>query len=882
MVPFEDPTILFINAGMNQFKDIFTGRRKPDFPRATSSQKCIRAGGKHNDLDNVGFTARHHTFFEMLGNFSFGDYFKEEAIKYAWEWVTEVLKLPKDKLYATVYTDDDEAFALWEKIAPELAGGRVMRFGKKDNYWSMGDIGPCGPCSEIHFDRGEKYGTGPDDVVNGETDRFVEIWNLVFMQYEQTPDGKLLDLPKPSVDTGAGLERIAAIMQNAENNYGIDLFQNLIAAVSDLTGAKYKDNPTSHQVVADHIRALTFAIADGAGISNEGRGYVLRRILRRAARHGRELGAREPFIYRLVPTLVNEMGDVFPEIKEKQDFVTNVIKAEEESFARTLDAGIERIYNDAVSTAKGLEDGSASRSFRGFRDSSDLTIIQREVREKLKDLNLVVDGQTAFMLYDTYGFPLDLIQLEAAKYGLGVDVDGFNAEMEKQRVRSRAAENFSFVEESAKKFIDSLDQAGLSVLPPTAFVRDSLKVNTTMRLSTASPFPNVALVLDESPFYVEAGGQLGDVGQITSGRLRVQVDSVVNHQDHFIHIGKAISGSFPDLAPPEPVTAEVDTERRWDIMRNHTATHLAHAALRSVLGDHVKQSGSYVGPDRLRFDFSHHQPMTPEEISEVERLVNEQILLGKGVNTEIMAAADAKKTGAMALFGEKYGDTVRVVSVGQDDDRFSLELCGGTHVTNTSQIGPFFITLETGIASGVRRMEAITGREAQKRMFELKKFTSGVAEIVNRPESGALAGVEQLKADNSALQKEIKKLKAELVSGAGQTVGEETQIGDVILWTHDFGESDRESMSAWMDSRKEMNGPVVALGVGIANGKPTVMLAASNEAMKGKAVHAGKLLKELLGAFGGRGGGKPNFAQGGLPENVSVKDVTDKLKELVH
>jgi alanyl-tRNA synthetase len=851
VVPFEDPSILFINAGMNQFKDIFTGRRKPDFPRATSSQKCIRAGGKHNDLDNVGFTARHHTFFEMLGNFSFGDYFKEEAIKLAWEWVTKDLRLPVDRLYATVYNDDDQAFSLWEKVAPELAGGRVMRFGKKDNYWSMGDIGPCGPCSEIHFDRGEKYGTGPEDKVNGETDRFVEIWNLVFMQFEQTPDGNLINLPKPSVDTGAGLERIAAIMQNCDTNYGIDLFQNLIKAISDLTGAKYKDNATSHNVVADHIRALTFAIADGAGISNEGRGYVLRRILRRAARHGRELGAKEPFLYRLVPTLVNEMGETFPEIREKQDFVTSVIKAEEESFARTLDTGLELFGAVAKEVTK-----------RGGK---------------------VVPGGDVFKLYDTYGFPYDLTEVLATEQGLTLDREGFDTAMVAQQERSRAGGNFTgFTLEASKKFIDDFERKGIASLPHTEFVRKIPPVVKTRILkATALPFPEVGVILAKSPFYVESGGQVGDEGRIAGKHFEIRVSAVVNRNGHLIHLGTATAGRLTDIFEADSVTAEVDAPRRWDIMRNHTATHLAHAALRKVLGDHVKQSGSYVGPDRLRFDFSHHQPMTPQEIAEVERLVNEQILLGPEVNTVEMPVDEAKKMGAMALFGEKYGDTVRVVSVGKDENRFSLELCGGTHVQNVSQIGPFFITLETGIASGVRRMEAITGREAQKKMLAQKEALLRLSQLTNRLENEVILGVEQLRSENSSLQKEIKKLKTELVSGAGQSVGTEQKLGDLTLWTHDFGETDRESMSAWIDSKKEQPAALVALALGIAEGKPTVMLAISNAAVKQKSLHAGNMLKDLLSAFGGRGGGKPAFAQGGYPEGLSAGDVFDKARALL-
>jgi len=881
VIPFEDPTILFINAGMNQFKDIFTGKRKPEAPRATSTQKCIRAGGKHNDLDNVGFTARHHTFFEMLGNFSFGDYFKEEAIAYAWEWVTRDLGLPKDRLYASVYEEDDEAFELWEKIAPELKNGRVMRFGKKDNYWAMGDVGPCGPSSEIHFDRGEKYGTGPNDVVNGETDRFVEFWNLVFMQYERSADGTITPLPKTSVDTGAGLERIAAIMQNVDSNYGIDIFKNLIAAVSDLTGTRYADNISSHHVVADHVRALTFALADGAGISNEGRGYVLRRILRRAARHGRELGANEPFIHKLVPVLVNEMGNAYPEIREKQQHVMNVIKSEEESFCCTLDTGCEKVFTIAYNLAFPDKKGK-TLAFLGPHTSQ---VRNREwsIHKELKGKGYTINGETAFGLYDTCGFPLDLIQIEAAKYGLSVDVEGFEERMRQQQERSRAGGKF---ESKARLITKILDGENIQY-PATEFVRGTLstecEVQDTYRSQKVSgeEIPHVFVVLNQTPFYVEAGGQTSDTGVITTNGARLDVMSVHLHNDVYLHEGALVSGELNDLKEGTKVTATVDADRRLDIMRNHTATHLAHAALRKVLGKHVKQSGSYVGPDRLRFDFSHHQPMTPDEIAEVERIVNEQILGAWEVVTRELTVDKAKAKGAMALFGEKYGDVVWTVFIGEDEHEFSIELCGGTHVNNTSQIGPFFVTLETGIASGVRRMEAITGREAQKQMLENKEFRRRASLLVNRTESEALAGIEQLKETASSLQKELKKAKTELVAGGGQTVGTEIKVAGISLWTHGFDETDRDSMSAWIDSRKDQNVPVVALTMGTTGEKVTVMLAASATAIKSHGIHAGKLAKDLLAKFDGRGGGKPNFAQGGVPIGTDAQQLFDEAEKML-
>lgn len=833
VIPYDDPTILFINAGMNQFKDVFTGKRKVDYKRATSSQKCIRAGGKHNDLDNVGFTSRHHTFFEMLGNFSFGDYFKEEAIKLHWELFTKVLGLPVDRLYASVYETDDEAFELWEKIAPELKNGRILRFGKKDNFWSMGNIGPCGPCSEIHIDRGEKYGVGPEHVVNGETDRFVEIGNLVFMQYDQLEDGTVVDLPNPSVDTGTGLERLAAVMQDVPSNYNIDLFKNIINAIEEIAKDRYKgDLIPSFHVVADHLRALTFAIADGAGISNEGQGYVLRRILRRAARHGRLLGNEEPFIYKLVPTLAKEMGDVYPEISEKENHIVNVIKAEEESFGRTLETGLELFEKLAKSSKGGT-----------------------------------IDGAEVFKLYDTYGFPYDLTELMASEKGLKLDQTGFDKAMEEQKTKSRAGASFA---------ASSNITINYSSDTPTEFVRDRLVCEAKLLHYEKLDDENYAVVLMRTPFYVESGGQVSDRGVIFTDMFTFEVESMHKQQDIYIHVGKLTKGSFDNLELPTVVTAQVKSERRWHIMRNHTVTHLTHKALRTVLGDHIKQSGSYVGPDRMRFDFSHHQPMTDEEIENVEKIVNDEILKATPVKTEEMNIEDAKKSGAMALFGEKYDDDVRVVSVGN----FSKELCGGTHVDNVAQIGPFFITLETGIASGVRRIEAITGAEAIKYMLNAKAYRKEVAKLVNRPETESLAGVESLKEQNSQLSKELKKVKAEMFSGGSSSVGDEQKIGDIKFVTNDFGDTDRDIMASWVDSQKEKNEPIFVIALGMVNDKRTY-LAASSQAALDKKVKAGDITKELLPIFGGRGGGKPNFAQGSVDNETDADELFAKAAELI-
>jgi len=848
VIPYDDPTLLFTNAGMNQFKDVFTGKRKVDYKRATSSQKCIRAGGKHNDLDNVGFTARHHTFFEMLGNFSFGDYFKEEAIAFAWEWVTKEIELPVERLYATVYNDDDEAFQAWEKIAPKLKNGRILRFGKKDNYWSMGDVGPCGPCSEIHFDRGEKFGTGSNDKINGDTDRFVEIWNLVFMQYDQTPDGKLVKLPKPSVDTGAGLERIAAIVQNVDTNYQIDIFKHIIKAITEIAKSHYKDNPSSHHVIADHLRALTFAIADGSGISNEGQGYVLRRILRRAARHGRNLGMHEPFIYKLVPTLVSEMGEVYPEIKEKEKHIQNVIRTEEEAFGRTLETGLEHI--DKI--LKKLESSKA-----------------REI-----------PGEEVFRLYDTYGFPYDLTEIITAEHGFALDRDGFDKAMQKQQKQSKAAGGFVSNTNEITGMLEK-DQVGFE---PTQFIRDSLNVKAKLLYineipSAVSRKTLVAVILDKTPMYVEAGGQISDTGKIYDDKIEIEVIWIQLYRDIYVHLGSFTKGKLADVAGKKPTELfiSVDADRRWDIMRNHTATHLAHAALRKVLGTHVKQSGSYVGPDRLRFDFSHHQPITPEETEQIEKIVNEEIIKGSPVKTDIMLVDVAKKSGAMALFGEKYGDTVRVVSV----ESFSRELCGGTHVENVGQIGPFIITLETGVASGVRRLEAITGREAIKMMLEDKKLAREVASIVGKQREEIVKGVEQLKDSNSALQKELKKVKGEVFSGGSTKVGTEMEIDGISLVTHHFGETDRDIMSGWIDKQKESNKALVALGLGHVNGKLTFMASASGVALKNFNIDIGKVSKELLPRFGGQGGGKANFAQGTVSKETEAEQFFKEAKNLI-
>ncbi|MEE9553617.1 MAG: alanine--tRNA ligase [candidate division Zixibacteria bacterium] len=660
LIPHDDPTLLFINAGMNQFKGVFQGKEKRDYLRAASSQKCIRAGGKHNDLENVGFTARHHTFFEMLGNFSFGDYFKEEAIVFAWEYVTKTIGLDPKRLYATVFTKDDEAERLWKRIAPEL-GDRVLRFGREDNYWSMGDIGPCGPCSELHYDRGDKY---PGEL-NGDGDRFMEIWNLVFMQFNRDETGKLTPLPKPSVDTGAGLERFCMILQDGNSNYETDLFLPLISKIAEVSNREYSidSKGVSHRVIADHLRALTFAIADGGIISNEGRGYVLRRILRRAARHGRLLDMHEPFLHKLVGTLTDMMGDQFPEISSKRKHIELVLQSEEEQFGRTLDTGLE-IFEDIVKKAK----------------SSD---------------SKVIPGADVFRLYDTFGFPADLTEVMAAERGLHADMKSFEEELAKQRKRSIRSSSFK----AASVEVD---------LPKTTFSYD--KPNMTSKvLYVGSIKDDKFIVLDQTPFYAESGGQIGDTGAIASAASKFLVNDTQKSGDATIHLGNFGNSAFFEMGIE--VIASVDNPRRAEIENNHTATHLLHKALREVLGDHVHQSGSLVAQEKLRFDFTYGKGMTPVEITRVEKLVrvkiNENLTVTRGTDIPL---AEAKEMGAMALFGEKYGETVTIIEIGD----FSLELCGGTHVDNTADIGEFFITQETAIAAGMRRIEAVTGRRARE------------------------------------------------------------------------------------------------------------------------------------------------------------------------
>lgn len=836
LIPQDDPTILFTNAGMNQFKKIFQGLQAPKSPRATSVQKCIRAGGKHNDLENVGVTARHHTFFEMLGNFSFGDYFKEQAIVYAWEWVTGVLKLDPNRLYATVYTEDDEAYELWAKVAPQLANGRILRFGKHDNYWSMGETGPNGPCSEIHYDRGAQYACDkPDCKVNCDCDRFMEIWNLVFMQFNTNADGKTEPLPSPSIDTGAGLERIAALLQGGETNYDTDLFKPLLAGVTELSGVRYKAGPegTSHRIIADHLRALAFSITDGAVPSNEGRGYVLRRILRRAARHGRQMGMRDPFLAKLLPALVDEMGRAYPDLKAKQKHVAVVLTAEEEQFGRTLDVGID--------------------------------LFEKYAKAALADGSKTISGDAIFKLYDTYGFPADLTAVMARERGLQTDDAGFDAAMKIQKERSRTAGAFRSAFSAGSK-------PEWQKLGPTKFLYDTYESES--RLLEFAPNEG-AIILDRTPFYVESGGQVSDVGKIMVGDLIFDVKDVVSDGDLILHLGDVVG----DVASPSKTAqARVDVERRRAIERNHTATHLLQAALQKVLGDHVHQSGSRVAPDRLRFDFTHHRAVSADELEKIELLINSHILDNISLNIEWSDLKEAKASGAMALFGEKYGDRVRVVTV----PGFSIELCGGTHVGSTGEIGMLRIVSEGAIAAGIRRIEAVTGTGAQLLLRHQEQLLSRIGAALKVDASGVPDRVERLLQKQRELELHIKQLESQAARQMLSGSSEDVQQSNGHSFTFKFGDEwQRDRVTAFADElkkKKEASSGVFG-SIDSKRGKVSVFFAASAGAIE-SGVHAGKAIQFITGSFDGRGGGKPHLGQGGFDRGeLAESEIVDRLKQ---
>ena len=846
LVPHNDPTLLFTNAGMNQFKDVFLGFDKRSYTRATTAQKCVRAGGKHNDLENVGYTARHHTFFEMLGNFSFGDYFKQQAIHYAWEFLTspEWLNLPKEKLLVTVYAEDDEAYNIWHKEIG-LPENKIVRIGDNkgakyasDNFWQMGDTGPCGPCTEIFYDHGEHIWGGIPGSPEEDGDRWIEIWNNVFMQFNRDEQGNMNPLPKPSVDTGMGLERMAAVMQGVHSNYEIDLFQNLLKAVARETGVEFSMDVPSLKVIADHIRSCSFLIADGVLPSNEGRGYVLRRIIRRAVRHGYKLGQKQAFFYKLVPDLVKEMGDAYPELREKQMQIEEALKAEETRFAQTLETG--------------------------------MVLLENALSGSLKRL----DGEIIFKLYDTYGFPYDLTADICREREVEMDEDGFNKAMDEQRARARAAQNF--------KANTQLDYNGQD----TQFKGYSeRKVNATVialykdseAVTELHEGETGAIVLDQTPFYAESGGQVGDVGYILAGENRFEVrDTQKIKAAVFGQFGVQVSGS---LKVGDSVSAEIDNDIRNANMRNHSATHLMHKALREVLGSHVEQKGSLVTAESTRFDISHNQAITPEEIAEVERRVNTAILANVAVDANIMSMEDAQKTGAMMLFGEKYGDEVRVLQMGE----FSTELCGGTHVARTGDIGLFKIISESGIAAGVRRLEAITGlnalRWAQNQETLLKNI---ISEVKAQTEKDVLSKIQANANQTKALEKELAKAKAELAVHAGAKLLDNAKdLGTVSLVV---AQIDAEA-SALRDIVTDLTGKsdkAVVLLAAVNDGKVS-LCAGVSKPLTAK-VKAGDLVKFAAEQVGGKGGGRPDLAQAGgtdaakLPETLaSVENWVNNL-----
>ena len=843
LVPHDDPTLLFTNAGMNQFKDVFLGFDKRAYNRATTAQKCVRAGGKHNDLENVGYTARHHTFFEMMGNFSFGDYFKRDAIHFAWEFLTspEWLNIPKDKLLATVYAEDDEAYNIWlNEIG--MPAERIVRIGDNkgakyasDNFWQMGDTGPCGPCSEIFYDHGEEIWGGIPGSPEEDGDRWIEIWNCVFMQFNRDEQGNMNPLPKPSVDTGMGLERMAAVMQHVHSNYEIDLFQDLLKAVARETGAAFSMEEPSLKVIADHIRSCSFLIADGVLPSNEGRGYVLRRIIRRAVRHGYKLGQSKPFFHKLVADLVKEMGDAYPELKEKQTQIEEALKNEESRFAQTLETGMALLENALAKGSKKL------------------------------------DGEIIFKLYDTYGFPYDLTADICRERNIELDEAGFEREMEAQRARARAAQSFKANAQLPYEGQDtefkgySERQTESKVL---ALYKDGEQVNELNEGDEG------AIVIDFTPFYAESGGQVGDVGYIFAGENRFEVhDTQKIKAAVFGQFGVQTSGR---LKVGDSVTAKVDDEIRNANMRNHSATHLMHKALRDVLGEHVEQKGSLVTAESTRFDISHPQAVTAEEIAEVERRVNEAILANVAVNAAIMSMEDAQKTGAMMLFGEKYGDEVRVLQMGG----FSTELCGGTHVSRTGDIGLFKIISEGGIAAGVRRIEAITGLNALKWAQDQERLVKDIiAETKAQTEKDVLAKIQAGAAHAKALEKDLAKAKAELAVHAGAKLLDDAKdLGAAKLVAAQI-EADAAALREIVTDLTGKSEQAIVLLAAVNDGKVS-LCAGVSKPLTGK-VKAGDLVKFAAEQVGGKGGGRPDLAQAGGSDVEKLPAMIDSVKDWV-
>ncbi|MFP6790132.1 MAG: alanine--tRNA ligase [Thalassolituus sp.] len=834
LIPGNDPTLLFTNAGMVQFKDCFLGQDQRSYTRAVSSQRCVRAGGKHNDLENVGYTARHHTFFEMLGNFSFGDYFKEDAIKFAWEFLTspQWLNLPKEKLLVTVYAEDDEAFDIWNQKMG-IPAEKIIRIGDNkgsryasDNFWQMGDTGPCGPCTEIFYDHGEHIWGGPPGSPEEDGDRFIEIWNNVFMQFNRQPDGEMQPLPKPSVDTGMGLERISAIMQGVHSNYEIDLFQALLKAAGELTGCTDMENK-SLRVIADHIRSTSFLIVDGVLPSNEGRGYVLRRIIRRAVRHGHMLGAKVGFFHQLVGALVEQMGEAYPELRTLQAHVEKVLRLEEEQFAKTLDKGM-AILNDAIADLKGD----------------------------------TIPGETAFKLYDTYGFPLDLTADVARERDLKVDEDGFNVAMDKQREMARAGSNFGGNYGKGLEIDGQTQFLGYASLENTGTVKALFKEGVAV--DSLSAGDEAVLVLDETAFYAESGGQAGDSGFLKADGVVFQVKDTSKEGKNHLHKGVLVEGS---IAVGNQLTAVVDAEKRQSTAIHHSATHLLHAALRQVLGEHVSQKGSLVTYDKLRFDFSHLEAVSADEIALIENIVNTQIRANTPVTTRLMNIDAARESGAMALFGEKYDDEVRVLSMGIND--FSVELCGGTHATRTGDIGLLKISSESGIAAGIRRIEAVVGQSALDFIAQEERTLTTIARALKGSTENVADKVEQLQVRSRQLEKELEALKSKLASSAGSDLASSAKdINGVKVLAARLDGADVNALRETMDQLKNKLGSALIMLAAETDGKVT-LLAGVTKDLIGKA-KAGDAVKECAPYVDGRGGGKPEMAQAGgqKPEGI--------------
>ena len=854
LVPRNDPTLMFTNAGMVPFKNYFTGLEKPSYPRAATSQKCVRAGGKHNDLDNVGYTARHHTFFEMLGNFSFGDYFKDQAIEHAWNLITRDFEINKDRLLVTVYHDDDEAFDLWKKIAG-LPDERIIRIATSDNFWSMGETGPCGPCSEIFYDHGDHIWGGPPGSPEEDGDRFIEIWNLVFMQYEQISKDERINLPKPSIDTGMGLERIAALLQGKHDNYDTDLFQSLIAASVDLTGIKAEgETQASHRVIADHLRATSFLIADGVLPSNEGRGYVLRRIMRRAMRHAHLLGSKDPLVYRLVPTLISEMGQAYPELVRGEALITETLKLEEERFRKTLSRGL------------GLLDDATSSFSAGDE----------------------LDGETAFKLYDTYGFPLDLTQDALRAREIDVDLDGFKTAMERQKAEARASWSGSGDAAAETIWLTLRERLGVTEFlgyemeqaeaVVTAIVKDGAEI------STLNAGDNGAIIFNQTPFYGESGGQVGDRGTVRIGDNLFRVTDTQKKADGvFVHHGKMEAGTF---SIGDAVELDVDHQRRTRVRANHSATHLVHEALREVLGDHVAQKGSLVSDERLRFDFSHPKPMSEEELIRVEEIANNIILQNAEVSTRVMAVDDAIEAGAMALFGEKYGDEVRVVSMGlvgegeKAGDIYSLELCGGTHVKRTGDIGLVKLVQESASAAGVRRLEALTADRAREEFGAQDRQLKEIASLLKVGVGDVSSRISALVDERKRLEKELNDAKKQLAlsGGAGQADDKPVDVnGTQFIGRVVKGIAPKE-LKGIVDEAKQSLGSGVVVLVGVSDdGKAGIVVGVTADLTdKFSAVDLVRAGSEALGGKGG--GGRPDMAQAGGPDAEKAEAAVEAVR----